>query len=269
MLIHSSALPVRDTVSPGRPSVWPGIQLSPDNPRSGWEWCSGYHYSDSIISSFSHSHLSGTGIGDLQDIRLLPVTTRPQVGEKAIDFITKGYAKFSHANETAEPGYYSVTFDNGIKTELTVTSRCGMHSYQYPTNSVYGLTLDLTTARNWDRTVMTSIKKINNRTIQGYRKSTGWAKEHNVYFFMEFSQDVDVWAGNDTLKLLKNGQKLVSNQGYAFIDFGTTTNKVLVKVSLSSANCEGAAANLDKELSHWSFDQSETGGETTMETHSI
>ena len=72
---------------------------------------------------------------------------------------------------------------------------------------------------------------------------------------MEFSQDVDVWAGNDTLKLLKNGQKLVSNQGYAFIDFGTTTNKVLVKVSLSSANCERAAANLDKELSHWSFDK--------------
>ncbi len=72
---------------------------------------------------------------------------------------------------------------------------------------------------------------------------------------MEFSQDVDIWAGNDTLKLLKNGQKLIANQGYAFIDFGTTTNKVLVKVSLSSANCEGAAANLDKELSHWSFDK--------------
>lgn len=240
---------------PGATVPFGGIQLSPDNPRSGWEWCSGYHHSDSIISSFSHSHLSGTGIGDLQDIRLLPVTTRPQPGEKAIDFIMKGYAKFSHANETAEPGYYSVTFDNGIKTELTVTSRCGMHAYQYPVNSVHGLTLDLTTARNWDRTVMTSIKKINNRTIQGYRKSTGWAKEHNVYFFMEFSQDVDIWAGNDTLKLLKNGQKLIANQGYAFIDFGTTTNKVLVKVSLSSANCEGAAANLDKELSHWSFDK--------------
>lgn len=240
---------------PGATVPFGGIQLSPDNPRSAWEWCSGYHYSDSIISSFSHSHLSGTGIGDLQDIRLLPVTTRPQPDEHAIDFIEKGYAKFSHANETAEPGYYSVTFDNGIKTELTATARCGMHAYQYPENSVHGLTLDLTTARNWDRTVMTSIKKINNRTIQGYRKSTGWAKDQHVYFFMEFSQDVDIWAGSDTLKLLKNGQKLVSNQGYAFIDLGTTTNKVLVKVSLSSANCEGAAANLDKELSHWSFDK--------------
>ena len=240
---------------PGATVPFGGIQLSPDNPRSAWEWCSGYHYSDSIISSFSHSHLSGTGIGDLQDIRLLPVTTRPRPDEHAIDFIEKGYAKFSHANETAEPGYYSVTFDNGIKTELTATPRCGMHAYQYPENSVHGLTLDLTTARNWDRTVMTSIKKINNRTIQGYRKSTGWAKDQHVYFFMEFSQDVDIWAGSDTLKLLKNGQKLVSNQGYAFIDLGTTTNKVLVKVSLSSANCEGAAANLDKELSHWSFDK--------------
>ena len=175
---------------PGATVPFGGIQLSPDNPRSGWEWCSGYHYSDSIISSFSHSHLSGTGIGDLQDIRLLPVTTRPQVGEKAIDFITKGYAKFSHANETAEPGYYSVTFDNGIKTELTVTSRCGMHSYQYPTNSVYGLTLDLTTARNWDRTVMTSIKKINNRTIQGYRKSTAGSirREPKRHVFVNFTR---------------------------------------------------------------------------------
>ncbi len=240
---------------PGAAVPFGGIQLSPDNPRSGWEWCSGYHYSDSIISSFSHSHLSGTGIGDLQDIRLLPVTRRPQPGEKAIDFITSGYAKYSHANETAEPGYYSVTFDNGIKTELSVTNRCGMHAYQYPSNAVHGLTLDLTTARNWDRTVMTSIKKINNRTIQGYRKSTGWAREHNVYFFMEFSQDVDVWAGVDTLQLLRNGQKIVSDKGYAWIDFGTVTNKILVKVSISSANCEGAAANLDQELPHWSFDK--------------
>ena len=86
-------------------------------------------------------------------------------------------------------------------------------------------------------------------------KKTDLTKDQHVYFFMEFSQDVDIWAGSDTLKLLKNGQKLVSNQGYAFIDLGTTTNKVLVKVSLSSANCEGAAANLDKELSHWSFDK--------------
>lgn len=240
---------------PGAAVPFGGIQLGPDNPRSGWEWCSGYHYSDSVISSFSHSHLSGTGIGDLQDIRLLPVTGRPQPGESAIDFIASGYAKFSHANEIAEPGYYSVTFDNGIKTELSVTHRCGMHAYQYPANSVHGMTLDLTTARNWDRTVMTSIKKINNRTIQGYRKSTGWAREHNVYFFMEFSQDVEIWVGSDSLQLVQNGQKIVSDKGYAWIDFGSVTNKVLVKIGISSANCEGAAANLALELPHWSFNK--------------
>ena len=232
------------------------IQPSPDTRIDGWDACSGYYYEDSTINGFSHTHVSGTGCCDYGDVLLMPTvgeqryqTTDPQSQQLAYS------SAFSHENETAEPGYYSVTFDNGIKTELTVTSRCGMHAYQYPVHSVHGLTLDLTTARNWDRTVMTSIKKINNRTIQGYRKSTGWAKEHNVYFFMEFSQDVDIWAGNDTLKLLKNGQKLIANQGYAFIDFGTTTNKVLVKVSLSSANCEGAATNLDKELSHWSFDK--------------
>lgn len=240
---------------PGAVVPFGGIQLSPDNPREGWDWCSGYHYSDSIIASFSHTHLSGTGIGDLQDIRLLPVIIAPNSGQDASEFIRSGYARFSHANEYASPGYYAVTFDNGIKTELSATERCGMHYYQYPGQSIHGLTIDLTTARNWDKTTETSLKKVNDRTLQGYRKSTGWANDQRVYFVIEFSQDFKILAGSDTLKPLQNGEKIVSNRCYAWLDFGEKTDKILAKASLSSANCDGAMANLNKELSHWSFDK--------------
>lgn len=240
---------------PGATTPFGGIQLSPDNPRSSWDWCSGYHYSDSIISSFSHTHLSGTGIGDLQDIRLLPVITIPDRNQRPADYIQSGYARFSHANESAEPGYYNVVFDNGIKTELSATNRCGFHYYQYPVGTHYALTLDLTTARNWDRTTQTRIRKVNNRTLEGVRKSRGWANDQRVYFVIEFSQDCQVLAGNHKFTPLENGQQISGDSCYLWIDFGKATNKILAKVSISSANTEGAMANLEKELPHWSFDK--------------
>ncbi len=240
---------------PGAIVPFGGIQLSPDNPRSGWDWCSGYHYSDSIISSFSHTHLSGTGIGDLQDIRFLPVITIPDTGVSPAEYIQSNYARFSHDNEHAEPGYYSVVFDNGIKTELSVTNRCGIHYYQYPSDKPRALTLDLTTAHNWDRTIETRLRKVNNRTLEGYRKSQGWANDQRVYFIIEFSQDCRVFAGNQQLAPLENGQTITDTGCYAWIDFGKSTDKILAKISISSANTEGAAANLEKELSHWSFDK--------------
>lgn len=240
---------------PGAILPFGGIQLSPDNPRNGWDWTSGYHYSDSIISSFSHTHLSGTGIGDLQDIRFLPVSTTPDTSISPAAYIQSGYARFSHRNEQAEPGYYSVVFDNGIKTELSVTNRCGIHYYQYPANSAHALTIDLTTARNWDRTTETSIRKVNNRTLEGYRKSQGWANDQRVYFIIEFSQDCEVLAGYKKFSPLENGQKITDKGCYLYVDFGQKTNKILAKISISSANTEGAIVNLEKELSHWSFDK--------------
>ena len=207
-----------------------------------------------IISSFSHTHLSGTGIGDLQDIRFLPTLTRPQ-DETPAQYIQANYAKFSHTNEKAEPGYYRVELDNGIITELSATTRCGIHYYQYPAHAVNGLIIDLTTARNWDRTLEASIKKVNNRTLTGYRKSKGWANDQRVYFIIEFSQDVEVFAGKNRFSPLDNGQKIKADSCYAWVDFGNKTNKILAKVSLSSANIDGAEANMQKELPHWSFDK--------------
>lgn len=241
---------------PGAAVPFGGIQLSPDNPRDGWDWCSGYHYSDSIISSFSHLHLSGTGIGDLQDVRFMPVITRPDTAQKAASYIRSTYARFSHDNEQAEPGYYHVKLENGIITELSVTSRCGFHYYQYPGDShIRALVLDLTTARNWDKTTETSLKKVNNRTLQGYRKSSGWAADQRTYFLIEFSQDVEILAGKNTWKPLENGQKITGDSCYAWIDFGYKTDKILAKISISSANIDGAEANLKRELPHWSFDK--------------
>lgn len=240
---------------PGAIVPFGGIQFSPDNPRAGWDWSSGYHYSDSIISSFSLTHLSGTGIGDLQDIRFLPVVTRPDSSVSPEEYIQSGYARFSHSQEQAEPGYYSICFDNGIKTELAVTPRCGIQYYQYPENVAHALTIDLATARNWDNTTETSIRKINNRMLEGYRKSRGWARDQRVYFVIEFSQDCQVMAGKDKFQPLENGQKITDKGCYIWVDFGEKTNKILAKVSISSANTEGALANLEKELSHWSFDK--------------
>ena len=240
---------------PGAAYPFGGIQLSPDNPRSGWDWSSGYHYSDSVISSFSHTHLSGTGIGDLQDIRFLPVLNKPDSNQNTVRYLTSNYALFSHDNEQAEPGYYKVKFDNGIITELSVTPRCGFHYYQYPSNTTHGMIIDLTTARNWDKAVECCIKKVNNRALEGYRKSKGWAPDQRVYFYIEFSQDVEVLAGKNKFEPLQNGQKLISDSCYVWVDFGCKTDKILSKISISSANFEGAEANLQKELPHWSFDK--------------
>lgn len=240
---------------PGAIVPFGGIQLSPDNPRNGWDWCSGYHYSDSIIASFSLTHLSGTGIGDLQDIRFLPVITRPDSATIPALYTQANYGRFSHIDETATPGYYSVTFANGIKTELSVTRRCGIQYYQYPGNTTHALIIDLSTAHNWDRTTETSIRKINNRTLEGYRKSKGWANDQRVYFVIEFSQDCQVLAGKDHFTPLENNHKYTSPGSYIWVGFGENTDKILAKVSISSANTEGAMANLEKELSHWSFDK--------------
>ena len=141
-------------------------------------------------------------------------------------YIQSGYARFSHRNEQAEPGYYSVVFDNGIKTELSVTNRCGIHYYQYPANSAHALTIDLTTARNWDRTTETSIRKVNSRTLEGYRKSQGWANDQRVYFIIEFSQDCEVLAGYKNFSPLENGQKITDKGCYLYVDFGQKTRCV-------------------------------------------
>lgn len=207
-----------------------------------------------VITSFSHTHLRGDTLGNLHNLKLLPVVTAPQPHQSIIDYIATSAASFLPADEQAEPGYYQVKLENGIMTELAATNRCGFHYYHYPDGSPNGLILDLTDEKGITTTTASGLKKINNRVLQGFRKSHGIAGEQQIYFVIEFSQDFHILAGGDSLSPLGNGQQR-DNLKYAWIDFGQVTNQILAKVSVSTVNYDGAKANLDKEMPHWSFDK--------------
>jgi putative alpha-1,2-mannosidase len=150
------------------------VQLSPDTRLTGWDGCSGYHYSDSIIYGFSHTHLSGTGISDYGDILLMPAISRPHTSH------------FQHQNETATPGYYSVKLDDdNILVELTATARVGLHRYTFPATDKADVVLDLA---HRDEVIDSDFKITGDTTIVGWRRSKAWAKDQIVYFALEFSQ---------------------------------------------------------------------------------
>ena len=207
------------------------VQLSPDTRLTGWDGCSGYHYSDSAIYGFSHTHLSGTGISDYGDILLLP----------ALDEHART-ARFQHRNETASPGYYSVKLDDSnILAELTATARVGMHRYTFPRTKLAGIILDLA---HRDKVLDAKFRIIDRTTVVGWRRSQAWAKDQVVYFVMEFSQPFHA--------LSEDGLRV-------FFGFDFSDGKpLLVKVGISSVDIEGAQKNLKAELDHWDFDKVRT-----------
>ena len=154
------------------------VQLSPDTRTDDWDGCSGYHYSDTTIYGFSHTHLSGTGVPDYCDILLLPVL-------KNADFLT-AKSSFSHKNEQATPGFYQVKMNNGITAELTATERVGIHRYSFPS-------ADMRVVFNlkWrDKVLDSGLKIVGKNRIEGFRRSEGWAKNQIVYFVADFSDDI-------------------------------------------------------------------------------
>ena len=160
---------------PGATVPFGMVQLSPDNGDQGWDWCSGYHYSSDSIAGFSHTHLSGTGIGDWCDISVMP----------AVQMIPDGQlykVHFSHTNEKASPGFYSVKMDNGIQAAFTATERVGLHQYSFPEGSTPVIRFDMGFRINWDSPTETYIQQLNDSTIVGYRYSKGWAQVQRVYF---------------------------------------------------------------------------------------
>ncbi|HJP90467.1 MAG TPA: GH92 family glycosyl hydrolase [Pyrinomonadaceae bacterium] len=204
------------------------VQLSPDTRLTGWDGCSGYHYSDSTIYGFSHTHLSGTGISDYGDILLLP-TVGADKGEPA---------RFQHQNETATPGYYSVKFDDdNILAELTTTARVGMHRYTFPRTDEANIILDLA---HRDKVLDSGIRVVDNTTVVGWRRSQAWAKDQVLYFAIEFSQPFE--ANTSNLK--------------SYFRFDTRSGApILVKVGISAVDVEGALTNLRTELNHWDFEK--------------
>ncbi len=218
------------------------VQLSPDNGTQGWDWCSGYHYSDSVIVGFSHTHLSGTGIGDLTDISMMP-----SIG-KAFDTIMTPSA-FSHSDEKASPGYYTVKLkDYNIQTELTVSKHTGWQRHTFPASKNAMLRIDLGWAINWDKATETYVHRIDDSTLAGYRFSTGWAKGQKVYFALRSPKL------NRAKLLLLSDKKFIyadSAKGekvVAGLQFETTeSEQVVFKTGISFANLEGALAALEQE----------------------
>lgn len=231
---------------PGAAYPFGQIQLSPDNGTQGWDWCSGYHYSDSILAGFSHLHLSGTGIGDLADISFLPVTSEVKFlnEEKNADFVTRHSGKYSHSAEIARPGYYAVTLkSNGVKAEFTVTERAGMHRYSFPEGGENNLIINLGFAINWDKPYQTSLIVVDSLLVTGTRLSNGWAKDQHVFFAVRFSSPI-------TKSVVQNVGGDASTVGV----FSFGERQVMAKVGVSSVSIENAIANLDGSLLGWDFD---------------
>ena len=230
------------------------IQAGPQNIHKGWDWCSGYHYSDSVIIGFSHTHLSGTGCADLGDILLMPYTGEVRTARGEQDNI-EGTASsyYKHANEAVSPGYYSLLMDNGVKVELTTTERTALHRYTYPEGSEQRLLINLKEG-NGDRAYETYLKKIDDNTIEGFRFSKGWSPRHKVYFTMKTDQPIeslavfndDAVAGNDEL----SGESVKG-----VVTFKNNTPNVQVKIAISSVSCANALANMNAEVEHWDFDR--------------
>jgi predicted alpha-1,2-mannosidase len=243
----------------GHGHVYPGatvpfgmVQLSPDNGRGGWDWCSGYNYSDSLIAGFSHTHLSGTGIGDLCDISFMPTTLPKNFDDSKIS-THKFQTKFLHKNEKAEPGFYTVTLDNKVKVELTAALRSGIQRYSFPKNNEAYVQLDLGFAINWDSPVETYIKIESPTRIVGYRLSKGWAEDQRVYFVSEFSKPISLhWLGDDTT-LPQGITEYKSKKTKAVFKFDT--NQLIVRTAISSVSIANAKANLTADNAAQSFEK--------------
>jgi predicted alpha-1,2-mannosidase len=236
------------------------VQLSPDTRLTGWDSCAGYHYSDRTIYGFSHTHLSGTGIPDYGDILLMPTIGEVSLTAFVDGKAEKGYASpFSHENEIAQPGYYSVRLKDGnILAELTVTNRVGLHRYTFPTTDRANIILDL---GHRDRVLDSYLRIVDATHIEGFRRSTGWAKDQIVYFVAEFSQPFKTSG-------IENGGKLSSqkdSRGTAIKAFFTFDSggqlPVEVKVALSAVSIDGAKRNLAAELPNWDFERTKTDAE--------
>ncbi len=249
---------------PGPSLPYGMVQLSPDTKLNGWDASSGYHYGDSTIYGFSHTHLSGTGIGDMGDVLLLPFTgPLPEAaGREKLPV-----AAFSHERESASPGYYSVAFDNfDVQAELSASERVGMHRYSFGAGSEKHLLVDIghILQRNWGHeNVLNRLEVINNRTLRGLKHSTGWSKDHRTYFHLEFSSpfSIDYVVSDGQLSTLEN--KHSGQDVWAILSFEELSDKevLLVKVAISPVDEEGARMNLLAEVPHWDFEKIQSDAE--------
>lgn len=235
---------------PGAASPFGMVQLSPDSRLEGWDGCGAYHYSDSVIFGFSHTHLSGTGISDYADVLLMPTTGELLLNNGADG--TDGYgSSFSHDNELAQPGFYQVQLDDyNIGVELTVSPRAGFHRYTFPKNVAAQIVLDLD---HRDKLRAVFLEQVDSVTFRGYRYSNQWATDQRIHFYAQFSAPIqDLVYRSDSLVV---GMK-----------FGELDAPLLVKVGISAVDMLGAQQNLEAEIPHWDFEKIKQSVQYAWET---
>lgn len=231
------------------------VQVGPTNYIRGWDWCSGYHYSDSVMTGFSQTHLSGTGIGDLGDVLITPYTGELKTSPGTMANPLAGYAsKYSHSRETAEAGYYAVDLlDYGIRAELTATERAALHKYTFPAHDQARVAINLDLGIGWDRPSKLMLEAVNDTTLVGFRFSTGWAKDQRLFFAIRLSKPYG------QLALFRHGKQLEGSKAetdslVGVLTFATAQHESLIlKVGISPVSAENALANIDSELPRWDF----------------
>ena len=235
---------------PGAQAPFGMVQLSPDNGLGGWDRISGYFYPDSTIAGFSHTHLSGTGAGDLYDVLFMPVTLPYKEAEGELGI----HSKFSHQDEEASAGYYRVKLqDYNINVELTATPRCGVQRYTFP-KAESMVILNLKKAMNWDFTMDSQIEIVDSCNIRGYRFSEGWARGQKLYFATRFSKPFkNVELDNAEIKL--KGEKVGTSNIARFMFDTEEGEQITIVTALSGVSVEGAVKNLNAEAPHNDFDQ--------------
>ena len=229
------------------------VQIGPQNIHKGWDWCSGYHYSDSVLIGFSHTHLSGTGCADLGDVLLMPYVGEVRVARGEQDNIEGSCSTYySHENEEVAPGYYSLLMDNGVRAELSATDRVAIHRYTYPEGTPR-LLVNLKEG-NGDRAFETGLKRVDEYTVEGYRFSKGWSPQHKVFFVLKSEQPIESVAvfDDDT----PAGQDALTGKAVkGVLTFKGNPKKVQLKVALSSVSCANALANMEAEQPGWDFEK--------------
>jgi len=250
---------------PGATVPFGMVQLSPDTYNEGWDWCAGYHYSDNSIMGFSHTHLSGTGRGELLDVLMMPTTGPVQFEPGTRENPDSGYcSRFSHQSEIARAGYYSVILDDyHIKAELTATIRAGFHRYTFGKDEKANLIIDMAHSFKTDSILNGTIKIVNDTLIVGSHRSKGWGEgtekywvKHEVFFAARLSHPIKSASFSVDGKIIENTKEVQGKFVKTNLVFDITKNKqLLIKVGISGVDVEGAIKNVDSEIPDWNFDK--------------
>lgn len=231
------------------------IQPSPDTRIDGWDACSGYYYNDSTINGFSHTHVSGTGCCDYGDVLLMPTVGKQTYQTTDSQSQQLPYASaFSHENESAEPGYYSVFLDRyQVKAELSASKRGAIHRYTFPASKESGFIIDLDYSLQRQTNSEMEIKVLSDTEICGHKKTTYWAFDQYINFYAKFSKPFTYTLINDSVTM-DNGKRLPICK--ALLQFETKKDEqVLVKVGVSAVDVKGAQNNVLSEIADWDFDK--------------